>query len=203
MWETLRIPGYREINPRHHPCTRVPSSADFEVKNLLVRDVNLPSWHAFRSVKLNVKREEGVEEGKLRNFCLFKDVELVKAVVLKRSCSWTTIPAEALTRELKQRCFTEDRYTIGAIQDLKAPVNYYSRCFTLLVTFALRNAFKAPSWSFMLNCLEEHLHSFTRRTLTTGAPQGSILDQDLWKISFDGILRIAITLQGLLPRWIR
>ena len=130
--------------------------------------------------------------------------------------------ADAGGLSVRQHGFTKGRSTIGAIQEVVEAArnaqrgNHYSRCLTLLVTLDVRNAFNSASWSVMLRALEDVFHvpeyllrilrSYLRdrelifqtsdgprrRIITAGAAQGSILGPDLWNISYDGILRLAL-----------
>lgn len=91
--------------------------------------------------------------------------------------------------------------------------NRHSRRIVLLVTLDVRNAFNSANWNDVLTALEKSFHipkyllrmiddyvrnrvliyetkeGYRRKTITSGAAQGSILGPDLWNASYDGLLR--------------
>lgn len=122
----------------------------------------------------------------------------------------------------RQHGFRPGRSTIGAVADvvksveIARSINHFSRPVVLLATIDVKNAFNSAKWANMIDALEKRfrtpaylmkiIRSYLKdrvliydtsqgqktKVITSGAAQGSILGPDLWNVSYDAILDVAM-----------
>lgn len=115
--------------------------------------------------------------------------------------------------------FREGRSTVHAIRkikdiaggELRKRGNCSSRCFCLLITLDIQNAFNSANWGtvitalakkgvskYLIRMMESYLSEREivgeefPKNMSAGVPQGSILGPTLWNLLYDGVLQLKI-----------
>lgn len=174
-------------------------------------------WKTARLVLINKGKGDPLTAAAYRPLCMLDDAGKLFERLLKSRMNEAVEAAGGLSE--RQFGFRKGRSTIDAVKMLTSKVemaeagNHYSRKMIMFVTLDVKNAFNSARWedlieamktnfnipSYLLRVLDDYLNGrsivystrpgVTRREITAGIAQGSILGPDLWNLLYDSLLR--------------
>jgi hypothetical protein len=182
------------------------------LEKLFTESVFPKSWKEARLILIEKPRKGPTDEIKYRPICLINVVAKVfESLINKR-----------LTEEIKQRGdfndgqfgFREGRSTVDAIGRVikMAEEATEQRKLNCLILVDVKNAFNSAAWDIIIERLREMgisayllnividylsdrniiLDKTTKRRVTGGVPQGSVLGPTLWNVLYDQIMAIDV-----------